>query len=125
MKSRIVLLLLLLPVSCRSHVPAPLSVSGDPERSPTNAEVLAYLEGKPLPVSRPGHGPLVVELGGIEALSVARDGGRTGDGAWPTTISFVYNTGCKRYTVEAVVQHQTIGDQRVFSALEIKRVDRR
>lgn len=125
MKSRIVLMLLLLSVSCRSHVPSAFSVPGDPERSPTNAEVLAYLEGKPLRVSQPGNAPIFVQLVGIEALSVARNGGRTGDGAWSTPISFVYNTGRKRYTVEAVVQHQTIGNQRVFSALEIKRVDRR
>jgi len=119
------LLPLLLVTSCHSHDAPALPITGDLKRMPTNAEILAYLEGKPLPVPGPISNPLVVNLEGIEALSVARNGYGTEAGAWSTPISFVYNTTRKRYTVEAVVEHQVVGDRRVFSALEIKRMDRR
>jgi len=125
MKSRFFLLLLLLAVSCRSHVPPARPVLDRPERWPTNAEVLLYLEGKQLPVSQPENLPLVVNLDGIEALSVARNGSATEEGAWSTPISFVYNTTRKRYTIDAIVEHRLVGDLRRFTALEIKRVGRR
>jgi hypothetical protein len=125
MKPRFFLLLPLLAVSCRSHVSPARPGLDRPERWPTNAEVLIYLEGKPLPLPRPGNLPLVVNLDGIEALSVARNGSATEEGAWSTPISFVYNTTRKRYTIDAVVEHRLVGDLRLFTALEIKRVGRR
>jgi hypothetical protein len=125
MKPRFFLLLLLLAVSCRSHVPPARPVLDRPERWPTNAEVLNYLEGKPLHVPQSENRPLLVNLDGIEALSVGRNGCGADRGAWSTPISFVYNTTRKRYQVDAVVAHQMVDDRRVFTALEIKSMVRR
>jgi hypothetical protein len=115
------LVIFLLP-SCRtgaSH--APLSAVAE-NAAPTNVEILAYLEDKPLPIARPGGRPQVIHLEGIEALSVGRDSIRSDVGLWLTEISFIYNTSQARYAVEAVVVHLTIGAQRVFYALRWQRV---
>jgi hypothetical protein len=92
--------------------------------APTNAEVLAYLEGKPLPVENLGKKPAVIRLEGIEALSVRSGGARSVCGWMVTAISFIYNTSRGRYTVEAALEHQTAGTQRVFSSFKITRISR-
>lgn len=124
MKPRFVCLLLLLASSCRTSV-APAPFVGDPDSRPTNAEIVAYLDGKILPVPKPGSDPLTIRLDGIEALSVERRGVQIDDGGWSTEISLIYNSSRARYDVMAAVEHRVIDGQRVISALRIQHVTRR
>ena len=123
MRSSLSLLILLSQASCQ-----PSSPDGrfgcDGSAFPTNAEVLAYLEGKALPAALPGSKLCDIHLDGIEALSVARRGIRADAGPWSTAISFVYSAGQARYNVEATVTHRVIGEQRVFYALQVVRIAR-
>jgi hypothetical protein len=116
------LLLVLLTVSCRRDVEPSLSDDPGPESWPANPEVLAFLNGKTLPVLKSGGEPLVIGLDGIEALSVQRHGVHTPEGGWATGISLVYNSRWARYTVEAIVEHRLLGEERVFSAFTVKRI---
>src|SRR5262249_13320546 len=81
MKPRTICLFLLLVSSCRARV-APAPFVGDPDSRLTNAEIVAYLDGKILPVLKPGCDPLVIRLDGIEALSVEKRGVRGDVGVW-------------------------------------------
>jgi hypothetical protein len=125
MKLRFVLVLLLLTLSCRTSVLPPLCVAERPDRPPSNAEVLAYLQGKALPVEHLGSASPAIDLAGIEALSVARNSVRAHDEAWSTDLSFIYNTGRARYTVEAVVEHRVVDGQRIFNGFALKGIIRR
>jgi hypothetical protein len=122
MKRRLPCLAILLALSCRANVPSAPSSPGSENPAPTNVEILAYLEDKPLPGVRLGGKPLAMRLEGIEALSVRRDSIRIDGGPWRTGISFIYNTWRARYAVEAIVVHETIGAQRVFHALHVQRM---
>ena len=125
MRPHFVFLLLLLVGSCRTRVLPPPSFAGDPDSSPTNAEVLAYLNGKALPVPEPRSHPLNIRLEGVEALSVERKGVRAESGDWSTKISIIYNSSRARYDVTATVEHRVVDEQRVFSALRFRHVARR
>jgi hypothetical protein len=117
------ILILFLQASCQpSQTDTRFGYEGS--TCPTNAEVLAYLEGKPLPIPRRGDMLGEIRLEGIEALSVARSGIFADAGLWSTAISFVYNTGRARYNMEATVTHRVIGEQRVFYAFHVHRIAR-
>jgi hypothetical protein len=119
---RLAFLVVLMLLGCRKDV-APVAVpAGRGNAAPTNVELLAYLEDKPLPLPKSGGQPHLIHLEGIEALSVRRDSVRSDGGLWRTGISFIYNTSRARYAIEAVVVHQTIGAQCVFHALRLQRV---
>lgn len=109
-------------VSCGRQTAPVAAPAATDNVAPTNAEILAYLEDKPLPISKPGGQSYRIHLEGIEALSVRTDSIRSDAGPWQTGISFIYNTWRARYAIEAVVVHETIGAQRVFHALRLARV---
>jgi hypothetical protein len=113
----------LLVISCQTRAPNAPSSTAAENPAPTNAEVLAYLEDKPLPVTAHGGRPLLIRQEWIEALSVRNDSVRSDAGPWRTGISFIYNNSRARYAVEAVVEHQIVGAQRVFQALRVRRID--
>ena len=125
MKRRFVLVLLLFSLSCRSQVHPPRAVVDDPARPPSNAEVLACLHGQVLPVGHSGPPPLVINLGGIEALSVARHSVPVRSDAWSTSLSIIYNTGRARYSFDGDIEHRIIDGQRVCSGFAVRRVVRR
>ena len=125
MKWRFVLLLLLLASSCRARALPPLSYADTPDRPPSNADVLACLQGKLLPVVQPGNSPVAINLGGIEALSVARFSSRTGEDRWATDLSIIYNTGRARHMVEAIVEQRTIDGRRECSLVTFRSIARR
>jgi hypothetical protein len=116
------ILVALLAVSCRTKAPEAVSQAIEKNIAPSNAEVLAYLEDKSLPVGRPCGRPEIIHLEGIEALSVGRNSIPSKAGPWLTGVSFIYNTSRARYAIDAVLVHQTIGAQRVFHELRLQRI---
>jgi hypothetical protein len=123
MRSWLSLFILLLQASCQPSQPD-ARFGYDGSASPTNTEVLAYLDGKSLPIALRRNQPCLIRLDGIEALSVARSGIHADVGLWSTAISFVYNNGQARYNVEARVTHRVDGEQRVFYAFRVHRIAR-
>src|SRR5262245_34331940 len=125
MSRRCVLLVLLFACSCRARIAPSLPFVDDLERSPTNAEILAYLDGQPLPLPPPASNAVAIRLERIEALSVQRQGVRNESGARSTNFSLIYNSWRARYDVTAAVEHRVIDGKRVISALRIECVARR
>src|SRR5262249_48856024 len=68
--------------------PAPVAMLAPQKNAaPTNFKILAYLQDKPLPISKPGGQPYLIHLEGIEALSVRNDSYRSSGSPWRTGIS--------------------------------------
>jgi hypothetical protein len=123
-KPRSALLFLLLLASCGPGGGSIDSNDPGPESWPTNADVVAYLDGQPIPTLKSGSREVKIRPVGIEALSVEPHGSPTADGSWATRISLIYNSGRARFTIDAVVEHRLIEGRRTFTAFLVKRVQR-
>jgi hypothetical protein len=97
---------------------------------PTQEEVLAYLDGKSVPLSDPNrpsgerHWNHVLKREQVEALEVRHSGTRVEDGPWDTPVSFILNTATGRYAVDAVVSHKLIENKRAFFGFRVRDVSK-
>jgi hypothetical protein len=118
------------PAPTPEPAPAPKS-TGPNEGWPTAAEVLAYLDGKSIPLPEPNRPPgerdrnHVLKREEVEALEIKRDGTRGGDGSWDTPVNFILDTGAGRYMVISIVTHKLIEDKRTFSGFRVRDVLRK
>jgi hypothetical protein len=119
-------------VGCGSPGPptAAPEPSGPNDAWPTREEVLAYLDGKSVPLSVPnqlsgaddkGH---VLKREQIEALEVKTSGGNINGGAWSTEVNFLLNTGTGRYAVSGTVEHRLIENTRAFFGFRVREVSK-
>lgn len=88
---------------------------------PSRAEVLAYLDGKELPVAgRPGE-TVTIRKDRVRDLQVDT-GGRGRGSPWRTSIKFLVTRADGQFAVNADVLHQKVQGERAFFGLEFKTV---
>ena len=94
---------------------------------PSKAEVLDYLNGKPMPLALSGpeakaENMVTLQKGEIHALEVQKAGTSVDNGPWVTSITFLIDTATGKYAVRAEVKHRRVENQRAFFGLEFKEV---
>src|SRR4051812_20312204 len=103
--------------------PAPAPTEGS-DSFPSKAEVLDYLDGKPMPLALAGPeakagNTVTLRRDQIDALQVDRGGSSVNGGPWLTSITFLANTPEGKYAVRAQVQHRRVEGKRAFFGGEV------
>jgi hypothetical protein len=109
--------------------PAPAPAADGSDGYPSKAEVLDYLDGKPMPLAlagpdaKPGN-TVTLRPDHIDALQVEQGGVAVDGGPWKTSVTFLVHTPEGKYAVRAQVLHRRVEDKRAFFGLEFKEVAR-
>ena len=106
--------------------PAPAPAEGS-DSYPSKAEVLDYVDGKPMPLALTGpdakaDNTVALRRDQIDALEVDRGGSSADGGPWLTSVTFLADTPRGKYAVRAQVQHRRVEDKRAFFGVEFKEV---
>jgi hypothetical protein len=116
---------------CNRVGPAPAVAPPAPAEGadayPSKAEVLDYLDGKPMPLALIGpdakaDNTVTLRRDQIDALEVDRGGSAVNGGPWMTSVTFLANTPQGKYAVRAQVLHRRVEDKRAFFGVEFKEV---
>jgi hypothetical protein len=104
--------------------PAPVEAA---DGHPSKAEVLDYLDGKPMPLALSGpeakaDNTVTLQKGEIDALEVEQAGTSVDGGPWVTKITFLVNSATGKYAVRAEVKHRRVENKRAFFGLEFREI---
>lgn len=95
------------------------------ERSgyPTKEWMLEYLDGKSLTfpdsTAQEEAATLLIQKEGIEALQFADTASSVNGGPWSTELTFLYNTGEKRYAVVGSIEYREVEGQFAFFGFDV------
>lgn len=98
------------------------------DRNPTDDEVLAYLDGKPIAVKDPAAGnaarpPAVFDRAKVSELVWQSAGQMTGsENPWTHRYSFLYDAAGTPRIVDISVEVRVIGTQQAFLGLEVRKI---
>lgn len=114
---------------CQRSLPIPgAGTTKEPRSSsfPSKAEVLEYLDGKTISLTKPmktpekGNPAFVLKKDQIEALEVGSNAGRIGDGPWTTTVTFIAKTDQGRYAINCDVHYRIVEGKCAFFGLDVR-----